>query len=239
MSSYVAPAGSSTCTNPRVRACARLQAVHAGTGTRMHAHAHTRTHAHAGPLTPAQLAADGAPGARRGPSSPLTMVPSSRGSSGRHTVFPSSRRRLVLTSSRADLVQALGSAPSHPIRDPACTPVGLSPTTSSQCLLQPPTSSALPEKAQLQGLHEEAHSATASSAPKGGQAPPWVGTRGCCPRATWGPPMRSQTHLTTSGRKRNYKQASFSKLAFPYRVVPGDSPQGQGDIWVQGKSPSS
>lgn len=161
-----------------------------------HACMHTRTHAHAGPLTPAQLAADGAPGARRGPSSPLTMVPSSRGSSGRHTVFPSSRRRLVLTSSRADLVQALGSAPSHPIRDPACTPVGLSPTTSSQCLLQPPTSSALPEKAQLQGLHEEAHSATASSAPKGGQAPPWVGTRGCCPRATWGPPMRLHRRIS-------------------------------------------
>lgn len=154
------------------------------------------THAHARPLTPAQLAADGAPGARRGPSSPLTMVPSSRGSSGRHTVFPSSRRRLVLTSSRADLVQALGSAPSHPIRDPACTPVGLSPTTSSQCLLQPPTSSALPAKAQLQGFHEEAHSATASSAPKGGQAPPWVGTRGCCPRATWGPPMRLHRRIS-------------------------------------------
>lgn len=190
MSSYVTPAGSSTCTNPRVRACARLQAVHAGTGTRMHAHAHTRTHAHAGPLTPAQLAADGAPGARRGPSSPDNGA-----------VIPGQLRqthRLSFQSptSRADLVQALGSAPSHPIRDPACTPVGLSPTTSSQCLLQPPTSSALPAKAQLQGFHEEAHSATASSAPKGGQAPPWVGTRGCCPRATWGPPMRLHRRIS-------------------------------------------
>lgn len=190
MSSYVTPAGSSTCTNPCVRACARLQAVHAGTGTRMHAHAHTRTHAHARPLTPAQLAADGAPGARRGPSSPDNgaVIPGQLRQT-HHLSFQS-------PTSRADLVQALGSAPSHPIRDPACTPVGLSPTTSSQCLLQPPTSSALPAKAQLQGLHEEAHSATASSAPKGGQAPPWVGTRGCCPRATWGPPMRLHRRIS-------------------------------------------
>lgn len=187
----MAPAGSSTCTNPRVRACARSQAVHAGTGTRMHAHAHTRTHAHAGPLTPAQLAADGS---SRGSERPQL-------SPDNGAVIPGQLRqthRLSFQSptSRADLVQALGSAPSHPIRDPACTPVGLSPTTSSQCLLQPPTSSALPAKAQLQGFHEEAHSATASSAPKGGQAPPWVGTRGCCPRATWGPPMRLHKRIS-------------------------------------------
>lgn len=225
------PAGSSTCTNPRVRACARLQAVHAGTGTRMHAHTHARTRWASNPSTAGSRW--GSRGSERPQLSPDNgaVIPGQLRQT-HHLSFQS-------PTSRADLVQALGSAPSHPIRDPACTPVGLSPTTSSQCLLQPPTSSALPAKAQLQGFHEEAHSATASSAPKGGQAPPWVGTRGCCPRATWGPPMRSQTHLTTSGRKRNYKQASFSKLAFPYRVVPGDSPQGQGDIWVQGKSPSS
>lgn len=188
MSSYVTPAGSSTCTNPRVRACARLQAVHAGTGTRMHAHTHARTRWASNPSTAGSRW--GSRGSERPQLSPDNgaVIPGQLRQT-HHLSFQS-------PTSRADLVQALGSAPSHPIQDPACTPVGLSPTTSSQCLLQPPTSSALPAKAQLQGFHEEAHSATASSAPKGGQAPPWVGTRGCCPRATWGPPMRLHRRIS-------------------------------------------
>lgn len=174
--------------------CARLCSLAGSACWDRHTHACTRAHTHARTRWASNPSTAGSRWGSRGSERPQL-------SPDNGAVIPGQLRqthRLSFQSptSRADLVQALGSAPSHPIRDPACTPVGLSPTTSSQCLLQPPTSSALPAKAQLQGLHEEAHSATASSAPKGGQAPPWVGTRGCCPRATWGPPMRLHRRIS-------------------------------------------
>lgn len=97
---------------------------------------------------------------------------------------------------------------------------------------QSPTSSALPAKAQLQGFHEEARSAIVSSAPGGGQAPPWVGSRGCCPSAT------NTSH--NLGQVEESHTGFFLKTSFPIeRGAWGQSPGIEGTSRCRGRAPAA
>lgn len=189
-----------------------------------------RVHActHAGPLTPAQLRADGSSrGSERPQRSSYIRAVIPRPLTRRTTIFPSSHRLLMLASSR---LPGLGP-------QPASSRTSVPTRGGSACqLLSVPlpvvTASAQPAKAQLRVFSVETHSASRPLPPRVTRHLPGRGAEPTAPVPQRGRPHEApQMHFATSGGKRNCIQASFPQVASSYgEALRGTVPEGTGGI---------